>query len=224
MSINKIAIVINTWLPKQEDIQKSIENTENFDEKIIYFNEETREFNDKNLPGFRVYGDGQNLSAADGFNFAIQQAKSDWICNFCIDDWFDSEAINTLLTEIKNGKYDDYDIIKCPCYCGNDIMKWKIVGDDSLDNLSEKIKEGNCITFSSIYKKRVWKEIGGLKNEPFNDWGWWMRVVKRGYKIFNYPIPTYYWQIHQGQLFQKEIDQHGYENIKQSLLNKVKEF
>lgn len=217
---NTIALVINAYHPVEEDIKNCIKNTNSFDEKIIYFNEETREFKDKNLPGFRVYGDGQNLSAADGFNFAIQQAKSEWICMFCVDDWFNKPIIEQLLSEIKENKYENYDLIRCPCFCGNDIMKWKIVNNDNLlsNQLKEKIQKNNCITFSSIYRKQIWKDVNGLHNEPLNDWGFWLRVLKKDYRIFNYQKPTYYWQIHKGQLFEQEIKMYGLENIRKQLL------
>lgn len=224
--MNKIAFVINTYYPKLEDIQKCIQNTDLFDEKIIYFNKETREFKDNSLPNFRIYGDGQNLSAADGFNFAIQQVRSEWICPFCIDDWIDPLIMEKLIVDIHNDKYKDYDVIKCPCYCGNNIMKWKIIGQEkyNYEELKNNIKQKNCISFSSIYRKKVWLEIGGYKNEPFNDWGFWLRVIKAKYPIFNYPLPTYYWQIHNNQLYKKELDLHGFENIKKQLLQSVGEF
>lgn len=213
--MSSVALCINTHKPTNNEIQNCIQNTNNFDERLIYFNNESSQ---KDVFNFKVFMNIQNLSAADGFNFVIKQSLSEWICPFCIDDFF-ADNINDLLNQIHNNIYDDYDIIKCSCYCGNDVMKWKIIGDDKIENLSILIKQKNCIPFSSIYKRKVFDELGGYRNIPYCDWDFWYRAIQNQYKIINYITPTYYWSIHPGQLFEREAKEFGHENIKNRILN-----
>lgn len=52
----------------------------------------------------------------------------------------------------------------------------------------------NIVIACSLYKKKVWKDVGGYDEDlksGYEDWDFWIRVMKAGYKIEVIPEPLY---------------------------------
>lgn len=220
----KISLVINSNKPNLDYLKEAIDSApiNAFDEVILYLNNQNPasavlpKFNKKVL----LLADGADRSCADGFNYAISWAESEWILPFCDDDFFLTENLDFLIKYLRSNekKLPNKHVIHYPCMV-NGVDEW----GEGFFTLND-IKNHNCIPFSCIYRKKVWEEIGGYRNLPFNDWLFWMMVVKKGYNFFYNPEPIYNFRVIKDSLSQRELKFQNFAKTRQLLLNELEKF
>jgi len=141
---------------------------------------------------FREIRTEKLLTSGEGFNAVIRCAVSEWVCCMCDDDFFHTENLRELLTYIRNN-HVDADIIQFPCYVGNEVTNvWEIWGQTK--GTYQGLREHNMISFSSFYRKPLWSKVNGYINCEFNDWLFWLNVLKSGARILQWDKPIYYFR------------------------------
>lgn len=136
----------------------------------------------------RFYTDCVTRFGSDGMNYAAGLAKGEWIVPFSDDDRFITDNLFEAILKIRDGKYDDADIVFSRVTV-NDNEIWGIGTDDfGIDRLLED----NAVPFSSFIKKESFFKAGGyLSNDPILDWGLWLRAKMLGMKFRYFEKPIY---------------------------------
>lgn len=210
-----ITVVIPTHQPDIFYLRQSLLSIKGVDHIILHVNGGSIIPNDLEiLVNNTIMRDNKNLSCPDALNKLINCADDGWIIPFTDDDEFYTDQLLILIEKINRGDYNDVDIINTRCLINNK----KVWGD--LNPTFEKLKNNNCIPFSSPYKKHVWQKIGGYHNEPCNDWGFWLRALKTGFKCKSYEQPLYNFKTFNNSLFKTEAKQ-GINNIRNQLLRNI---
>lgn len=216
--MNTISLCCTTKNTNRELLQQMIHSAVGFDEIVLHFNETMIDFNN---PKIKYFDNTSSFTAAEGYNFCVQNAKSEWICCMGNDDHFDIPNLERLLLWFKNAKLDDIDIIQFPMWVGNEnVNDWNVWGLELASY--DELRKRNMITFASFYRKSLWKKIGGYDNLPFNDWKYWLKALKNNAKIYYWPYPIYYQR--QGielRLSDKEYKKQNYELTRQQILESL---
>ena len=88
----------------------------------------------------------------------------------------------------------------------------------------DDLKQTNRIPFSCIYRKKVWEEIGGYKNFPFNDWFFWLCAMKKQYNFFYNPDPIYNFRQEGNSLSNREFNAQDFSKTREQLLSELEKF
>lgn len=216
----KIALVMSTDNPEPKYIQKAFDSVIGFNEYILHVNEGSELPKDLKLPyGTVVYHDRNLVSAADGFNKAIELSSSDWILPFCDDDEFIKTNLLQLLDYTdRNPRLDDADVIHYPC-----LINGKQLWGDKFVTFKD-LREQNCIPFSCLYKKKVWDTVKGYQNLPFNDWFFWLCAMKKNFRFLYYDRPIYNFRQEGNSLSDREYKSNSFQDIRKTLLERLETF
>jgi len=87
-------------------------------------------------------------------------------------------------------------------------------------NLAD-LKRHNVVIACSLFKKKVWEDIGGYDEKltvGWEDWDFWLRAMLKGYKIETVNEPLYHYKQRKGSMVTKMGDTN---KIKQYILNKI---
>jgi glycosyltransferase involved in cell wall biosynthesis len=128
------------------------------------------------------------ISCPDALNKAVGQATGDWILPLCDDDFCKPNLLEHLIFNLREGLYSNKDVVWSAYLHGNERDGWILYNNAALD--LESLRDHNSLPFTSFYKKSAWSEIGGYKNYPFNDWLFWLELLKAK-KQFVYHEPPY---------------------------------
>jgi glycosyltransferase involved in cell wall biosynthesis len=104
-------------------------------------------------------------------NNAIKKAKGEYILCLDADDYLDSDFLEKTV-----GKGD---IV---------ATGWRNFETDTIETIPTLSKlssflEGNRIIISSLFKKSVWKQVGGFRDMGYEDWDFWVRCLREGFEI-----------------------------------------
>jgi len=128
----------------------------------------------------------KGLSAAR--NTGIKYAKTEYILPLDADDIIHKDYIKETL-----GKGDIVTVQQKEF--GDSDTLWR-VGDDFSEEAFKTANRANCC---SLYKKSMWEEIGGYDEnmkEGYEDWDFWLRAVKAGYKFECIHKPLFFYRKH----------------------------
>jgi hypothetical protein len=135
------------------------------------------------------------------------------------DDFFHSKNLEELLLWFKNTEIKA-DIIQFPCLVGNDLIEYRIWGDKIVNY--ESLRLNNMLSFSCFYRKSLWEKVNGYDNYLFNDWLFWLKVVKAGASIQWWGEPIYYFrQAVEERLSDKERRLQSIEITREQLLKRL---
>ena len=187
--MNQITLCCTTHHPQVNLLLKMLDSAKGFDERIVHFNhneniELPKDIKIKTLP--------QPVSAAWGYNSAIIQASSRWICPMADDDFFHEENLKELLAWFRTTNIQE-DIIYFPIFCGNERQGW--TEQHLLVPTFEGLQQQNMLPFSCFYKKSLWEKVQGYDNLPFNDWGFWLKAFNVGATCYRWKKPIYYFRV-----------------------------
>lgn len=221
--MNNITLCCTTNNPNIELLNKMLHSATVFNTINLHFNNSKIYYPHICHLGIRAFYPPNNLTAAEGFNFVISMADTEWIAPFCDDDFYDSKELSILLDWMNKNEIKE-DIIQFPMLIGNERDNiWNIWGNKKAT--FEELKEHNMLSFGSFYRKKVWEKIGGYDNIPFNDWHFWLKALKLGFQIKYWDSPVYYFR--QGveeRLSDKEYKAQPFEKTKKQILDLVEKF
>lgn len=208
-----ISLAINTKNPVTEWLNQAITTGLSFDEIVIYV--DSGEINDHKLSKhIHIISDGKSRSIKDGFNLAIENTDGEWICSFCDDDYF-TEHLPDLLNRIKEGEFDDYDVIHFPVR----LMGGALWGQ--AENITyEKLKDQNLIPHGAFFKRCVFQKLAGYKIDACADWNFWLRAAKAGFKFKYFDKPVYFFrQSTNRSAYSRQLKEYGYEGMKDLVMS-----
>jgi glycosyltransferase involved in cell wall biosynthesis len=214
--MNTITLCCTTNAPQENLLLKMLDSAKGFDERIVHLN------NNENIrlpEDVKIRTLPQPVSAAWGYNCAIIQASSEWICPMADDDFFHEENLKELLTWFKTADIKE-DIIYFPIFCGNE--KQGYVEQNLLIPNFELLQQQNMLPFSCFYRKSLWTKVQGYDNLPFNDWGFWLKAFAAGATYYRWEKPIYYFRVGMAErLSDRERKNNEFEQARKLLLNRI---
>lgn len=85
----------------------------------------------------------------------------------------------------------------------------------------ENFKQRNQINCCSLFKKEIWENINGYDENMmlgFEDWDFWLRATKSGYKVSVIPEPLFYYRKHGPSMVNNALKNQEY--IKKYMIEK----
>jgi hypothetical protein len=139
-----------------------------------------------------------NKGLAETRNTGIRVAKGEYILPLDSDDWIHK------------------DFLKYTLMVGADIVSTgqRQFGDQNdvyipkMEPSYEDFKRGNQINCCSLYKKKVWETVGGYDHKTLEDWWFWLKATKAGFKVKVVQYPLFFYRIHDGSMLQKIQQDH----------------
>jgi hypothetical protein len=187
--VNTIALILATYNPNISMINQSLLEADLFDEVILHVNHKSLPNGIKIKPNWKIIYQEERCTVEEAINQALSLSNSSWILCWTDDDFFDRQALSTVLNFTREHKGDEA-IIYYPIFTGSE-KEWKLWAEPHIT--MEKLLDRNLIPFSSIYHKSVWQMVEGYKLDiPFSDWAFWIKVLKAGYKFKFWNTPIYY--------------------------------
>ena len=145
----------------------------------------------------------ENRGPSAARNAGIRMAETEWILPLDADDIIDRNYVEQLLKL-------DSDIRSC-------YMKEFGDGDREyrfpLEPKHEDFKIGNQIHCASMFKKKMWEDIGGFdahisRMGSYEDWDFWYRATKKGYNVKVIPEYLLHYRKHGRSMVDKAISNH----------------
>ncbi len=181
MESKEVSLVIGAYNPNPQWFRNALKSTEGlFNEVIIVDDASDTDFES-------TIRHEANRGFYEARNTGCNLAKGPWIASLDDDDEFIPENVKELLEFIKT---TDADIVHFPCELfGESSGIW---GDKA--NLAN-ILEANQIPSGSWFKKEVWDKVR-FKIPEGDDWDFWARSKKHGFKFQYFPKPIYRHRVH----------------------------
>lgn len=147
----------------------------------------------------------QNSGPSVARNNGILVAQGELILPLDADDLISPDYIEAAVKEFINDQ--DLKLVYCEAEkFGAKSGKWKLE-NFSLDRLAYK----NMIFVSALFKKTDWQKAGGFAEEMtwgFEDWEFWISLLKSGGKVKKLPLTGFYYRIQQKSR-RKSVDNSG---------------
>lgn len=126
---------------------------------------------------FEVFVITKPESVAGARNKGLSLANGDYILCLDADDVLMPEFLEKTIRMFENNN-EKIIVATDGIYFGEQSGKF-------IANANVDIIERNPILSCSVFPKKLWQEIGGFDEdlETLEDWDFWIRAVKRGYKI-----------------------------------------
>lgn len=190
-----------------------------FDRVIVHSNSYPSTIYVPQYRNMTILFDDKPISCPDALNHCLAQEEVDWILPICDDDFCDIHELEQLIHKIRDGWYEDKDIIYSQYWIGNDKKGW-VPTENPTEVSLERLKIQNYIPFTSFYKRKVWEDIKGYKNMPFNDWLFWLEAAKLNKKFEYYDKSYFYFrQGHTVSLADTEYKKQPFDLTRKQLLD-----
>jgi glycosyltransferase involved in cell wall biosynthesis len=168
----------------------------------------------KRFPVKLIEKENGGLSSAR--NAGIKEAQGEWILTLDSDDIITSDIVEKCIERASGG----YDIVGTFQHeFGDSDTKW---ANNNLTPGFEDFKKANQINCCSLYKKEIWEKIGGYDENMrlcYEDWDFWLRATKQGYKVGIVPEFLFYYRKHGKTMISNAREHH--ETVKQYMLKKL---
>jgi len=130
-------------------------------------------------------------------NRLVAEARGEYILPLDADDLFTPEAVNEMVKYI-----GVVDIVSCQQREFGD--RNYLYGNPSYNLLTYGgFLLANRIHCASMFRKKLWEEIGGYDEslfEAYEDWDFWLRCAKAGKRFFVIGEPLFLYRRHAGSL------------------------
>ncbi len=152
------------------------------------------------LPPFKkdikLFKHSVNRGLAAARNTGITLANTEWILTLDCDDKIHPSYIERALALQKE---TGADIISSWLQTFGDYEK--IRKPPSVPITFHMLFEQNRINCCSLFSKKMWRKVGGFDEHPilkkgYEDWDFWLRCVRAGYKISVIPEVMFYYRKH----------------------------
>lgn len=172
-----------------------------------YLNECIDSINNQTYINYEIIIVDNKTDLPSARNEGIKKAKGYWILCLDVDDKiFPTFLEKTIgLNDIVSTAHQDQ-------YGNNNHI-------EPID--SDKFKIGNQIISGSLFKREVWVAIGGYDEnmkDGYEDWDFWWRATKKGYKISVVNELLYMYRKHENSMITKTVLKD--EEIRKYVLNK----
>jgi len=64
------------------------------------------------------------------------------------------------------------------------------------DDYETYMKTGNCISGSSMCRKKAWESVGGFRDTQMEDYDLWQRIISADWKAKHLPETMIFWRRH----------------------------
>lgn len=167
--------------PNREMLARALESAQGlFDEYMIVDDGSNPQLDDE---ADIIHAKNEGFFAAK--NTAIEHSTGDIICTLDWDDYFDRGGVERLKDLIN--QYPEGDIWHFQLEMFGEGSGLYGAGANPND-----LTSFNSIPGISWYRRKVWEELGGFKAVQAEDWNFWLRAFKAGYKFSYYPGVVYH--------------------------------
>ena len=123
-------------------------------------------------------------------NAGIAEALGEWILPLDADDKIDPQYLEKTigLSDIVTTRHRDWDGVECGKRNKLELKDFEVT---------------NQIIACSLFKKQIWDEIGGYDEsmkDGYEDWDFWKRALRAGYKVVAVDEPLYWYRKHPDQM------------------------
>lgn len=149
-----------------------------------------------------------------GRNWGIERAEGEYILCLDVDDKIEPTFLEKCL------EVNDDIVSTAQQEFGDSNTLWN---SQPAHPTYEMFLKNNQINCCSLFKKEIWKNIGGYDEkmvDGYEDWDFWLRATKIGYTVTVIKEPLFLYRKHGHSLVTDAIAKH--DTIKQYMLNKIK--
>lgn len=139
-------------------------------------------------PNIKLIVNNETRGLAEVRNQGIIESDCDWITFLDDDDYYITNPIDSLRVFIT--KNPSADIIHFPIK--NKELNGNIINWGPKQFTLNELLISNKLAGCSLLKKEVWKNLGGFKNIPYEDWEFWIRAKKARYTFRYFPCTFYF--------------------------------
>ncbi len=150
----------------------------------------------------------QNSGLPKARNLGISKAKGDYI--ICLDA-DDKIAKNYLRDAVKVFAESDENLAIVNTWIQEFDNSTKLQQLPDYDELA--ITASNVISVAAMFRKSVWQEVNGYPiHEPrgYEDWGFWLSIVAKGYKWTTLPKAYFYYRIRENSMLSGSRKNHNH--------------
>lgn len=169
----------------------------------------------------RIYGakviDKENGGLSSARNAGIKEATTEWVLTLDADDKLHPQFIEKTLAKAEETGCDVVGTWQQEFGDRNGMYRF-------IDNPTfEMFMEANRINCCSLYRKKMWEDIGGYDENMksgYEDWFFWLKATKKGYKIRVVNEPLFFYRKHGRSMVDDATDKH--EDIVAYMHDKIK--
>ncbi len=187
MENEKVSLVIGTRNPNRQWLDEALASAEGlFDEVIV-----VDDGSDVPVEGATVRHE-VNMGFYEARNTGCRLAKGPWIASLDDDDLFIREHVGVLKDVMGSFRAD---VIHFPCLLfGDQKGMWGDRPDFS------RILDANQIPSGSWFRKDVWERLRGFRFKAGEDWDFWARATKHGFRFKGFSLPVYMHRMRAGSM------------------------
>jgi len=144
----------------------------------------------------------KNWGLAATRNTGLKVGEGDWFMFLDADDKIDKDLISLSL-QYANAKKADIVGVWQKEFGDTDFVHYFHPEPTHQDFIM-----GNKINCSSMFSRKVYETIGGYDERltAYEDWQFWLRATKAGFKVVTIPLPLFYYRKHKGSMIDKLIE------------------
>lgn len=189
----KYSCVIGTYNPKAEWLRRAIDSASlHFDEIIVVDDgsDGVHPIVEPNVD--KLVRHSSNRGFYEAKNTAIKEATGDVIAILDDDDYFEERGVFLLQQHIEQSTADIWHFI---------LNKFnEEVGQYGVNANPADLTSYNSIPGVSWFRKKVWEDLGGYKYPLAEDWDFWLRAFRRGFKFEYVPEVVYNMNVRSGSI------------------------
>lgn len=138
----------------------------------------------------------KNMGLVATLNKGIKNSKGDYFCILSADDFLHKDYVRNLITPFLKEPSSDLAFVYC------DYQMFGVVKDRFISRPWNYLAElyRNYVVASAIIKRTAFDRVGGFSmymngSYGFEDWDFWIKLIKHGYKGKYIPGLYYYYRI-----------------------------